>query len=222
MRKSSLSLYWVLAALIAAPVSAADIPGKTSVAVRAGTLGMGVELGYTLPVANLSARIGWNGYGYDRRDSIEGIDYDLELDLSSVVALVDWRPWGQVTHFTAGVVLNGNEIGAVSQNSATYTVGGTTYSAADVGNLSGNVTFDRVVPYAGLGWNLPIAPKTALTFELGVVFQGAPELSLVADGLLANDPAFQAELDAETAQFVKDIEDYEYYPVVVVGLSRRF
>ncbi len=117
MRKRPLSLLF-FAAVLAAPAFAADLPGKTSVALRASTLGMGVELGYTLPVANLSARIGWNGYGYDSSDTIEGIDYDLELDLSSVIAMVDWRPWGQVTHFTAGLVSNGNDFGARNQASA--------------------------------------------------------------------------------------------------------
>lgn len=213
---------FIITGALATPALASDVPGKTSIALRAGTLGMGVELAHTLPVVNLTARIAWNGYGYETDDTIDDIDYDLSLDLGSVLAMIDWRPWGSVTHFTAGVVFNGNEIGAASRADASYTIGGMTYAAADVGNLTGKATFDSVVPYAGLGWRMPVAPKTSLNLELGVVFQGSPALTLVADGPIASDPLFQAELDSEVAQFQEDIEDYKYYPVVVLGIARRF
>ncbi|MBT8135988.1 MAG: hypothetical protein KJO54_03135 [Gammaproteobacteria bacterium] len=211
-----------LAAAATLPAMAADVPGKTSFALRASTLGFGAELAHTLPIANLTGRVAWNGYTYETSDTIEGVAYDVELDLSSITALVDWRPWGTVTHFTAGLVFNSNEFGALGQPAGTYTIGGMTFSATDVGNLTGRTTFDDVVPYAGLGWNIPIAPKTALSLELGVVFQGAPSVTLEADGLLATDPVFQAELEAERAEFEQDIKDYEYYPVLGIGVSRKF
>lgn len=200
----------------------ADVPGETSMALRASTLGFGIELAHELPVTNLSARLGWNGYTHDMNDTVEGIPYDMEFKLGSVVALLDWRPWGTLTHFTTGLVFNGNEILAASQVATSYTVGGVTYNAADVGNLSGKTTFDSVAPYAGLGWNVPIFLKTALKFELGVVMQGSPKVTLEADGPLASDPLFQDELAAETQQFQKDIEDYKFYPVIAVGVSRSF
>ena len=219
--RSLLSLV-IVAVAASSPAIASDLPGKTSLAVRASTLGLGVEIAHTLPLANLTGRLAWNGYTYDTSDTIEGVPYEVELDLSSITALVDWRPWGTMTHFTGGLVFNGNEIGATGQASATYDIGGMTYAAADVGNLSGRTTFDDVVPYAGVGWNIPIAPKTAFSIELGIVFQGAPSVTLEADGLLATDPVFQDELEAERSEFEKDIEDYEYYPVVGIGISRRF
>lgn len=218
--RSLLSLLLISATAFAPAL--ADIPGKTSVAVRASTLGLGIELSHELPVTNLSGRLGFNSYTHEMNQSIEGIPYDLDFELGSVVAMLDWKPWGTFTHFTAGLVFNGNQINARSQAAAMYTVGGMTYSAADVGNLSGTAKFDSVVPYAGLGWKLPIFPKTALTFELGLVMQGSPKISLEASGLLATDPVFQQELAAETAQFQNDIEDYKYYPVIALGLSRRF
>lgn len=204
------------------PALAVDVPGKTSLALRASTLGFGAEVAHTLPVANLTGRLAWNGYTYDTSDTIEGVPYDIELDLGSITALVDWRPWGTVTHFTAGLVFNSNEIGAAGTATGTYDIGGMTFDAADVGRLTGKTTFDDVVPYVGLGWNVPVAPKTALSIELGVVFQGAPSVTLEADGLLATDPVFQAELEAERAEFESDIEGYEYYPVIGIGLRRSF
>ena len=212
----------LLLSVVTAPAFSGDLPGKSSFALRVSTLGIGAELAHTLPVANLTGRVAWNGYTHDTTDTIDGIPYDVELDLSSVTALVDWRPWGQMTHLTAGLVFNSNRFNTVGTATGTYTIGGMEFSAADVGSLTGKASFDDVVPYVGLGWNVPVMPKTALTFELGVVFQGAPQLSLTADGLLADDPVFQAELASEQAEFQKDIEDYEYYPVIALGLRRRF
>ena len=208
---------------LAFPAQAADLPGKSGVTVSAGTLGIGVEFAHTLPVANLTGRVAWNGFNYDYDDSIDGIDYELGLELSSVTALVDWRPWGKAMHLTAGVVFNGNEIGATSAAAQSYEIGGQTFTADQVGTLRGNVSFDDdVVPYFGLGWNIPVAPKTALSLEMGVVFQGSPKLSLSADGALADDPLFQAELAAEEAEFQDDISNLEYYPVIALGVQRRF
>ncbi len=212
----------LLTSLVCLPAFAADLPGKTGFALRVSTLGLGAEVSRTLPVANLTGRLAWHAYTYETDDSIQGIPYDVELDLDSVTALIDWRPWGQVTHLTAGIVFNNNQFNASGTATGTYTIGGMSFAAADVGALRGTTTFDDVVPYAGLGWNIPLAPKTSLTMELGVVFQGSAKVALTADGLLAADPVFQQELEDERAQFEDDIKDYEYYPVVAIGLQRRF
>lgn len=211
-----------LLACAAAPVCAADMPGKTSFTVSAGTLGIGLEIAHTLPVVNLTGRLAWNGFSYDYSDTVDGIRYEAELDLNNVTALVDWRPWGKFTHFTAGLVYNNNAIAFSGAPAASYTIGSMSFAADQVGRLSGDVTFDKLVPYAGLGWNIPVAPRTALSLELGVVFQGEPQLSLQADGVLAADPIFQSELEREQADAQRDLSQFEYYPVVSLGLQRRF
>ncbi|MBT8132421.1 MAG: hypothetical protein KJO35_09145 [Gammaproteobacteria bacterium] len=211
-----------LAALTTVPAIAADLPGKSSFALRASTLGFGAEFAHTLPIANLTGRINWNGYNHEMNDTIEGIPYKAELDLSSVSALLDWRPWGQLTHLSVGLVFNGNEVNAVGDATGSYTIGDMSFAASDVGNLVANASFDEVAPYAGLGWNFTIMPNTALALEVGVVFQGSPKVTFVADGPLASDPTFQSELLAEQSQFQNDVDDLKYYPVIALGLLRRF
>ncbi len=204
------------------PALAADLPGKSGITVSAGTLGVGLEIAHTLPVANLTGRLAWNGFNYDYDDSIDGVDYELGLELGSVTALLDWRPWGRAMHFTAGLVFNDNAIDVVAAPAASYAIGGQTFDADQVGNLRGNVGFDDLVPYLGFGWNVPVAPKTALSLELGVVFQGSPQLTLTADGTLSGETLFQGELAAEQAKFQDDIGKYEYFPVIALGVQRRF
>lgn len=211
------------AATLLPALAAADVlPGKTGVSARIGTLGLGVEASRTIPVANLTARLGYNTFTYDYDDSIDGIDYDLELDLQSVSALVDWRPWGRLTHFTAGVLYNLNEVVAFSDPTGSITIGEIVFPGDDVGTLNGTVEFDDFAPYLGVGWNVPLAPSFLLSLELGVVLQGSPRVSLTADGDLADEPQFQEQLEAERAAFEEDIEDFEYYPVLSLGFVKRF
>lgn len=208
--------------LLAVPAYAVDLPGKSGVTVSAGTLGVGIEIAHTLPLANLTGRLAWNGYSYSYDDAIDGVEYELDLDLNTVTALLDWRPWGQLTHFTAGLVYNNNGIDFVGAPAASYQIGNLNLPATEVGRLTGTVGFDELVPYLGLGWNIPVAPKTALSLELGVMFQGAPQLALSADGPAASDPTFQAELERERQAAQQELDNYEYYPVVALGIQRRF
>ena len=74
--------------LLATPaVHAAD----WGIAARAGTLGLGVDLGRSLtPFFN--ARIGVNAYDYDMDFESDDVDYEGELELESAHALLDFHP----------------------------------------------------------------------------------------------------------------------------------
>lgn len=190
-------------------------------ALKIGTLGFGVEVSKSMPL-NFSGRLGVNGFSYDHDDSYSGIEYDAELKLASVSALVDWRPFGNVFRVAAGALYNGNEIKANNQQSGSYNIGNATFTAAEVGNLVGKVEFDKIAPYLGLGLNVPVAPTFAMTFDFGVVLQGSPKASLTSDGNLSGDPFFQAELARELDEFQQDLDDFEYYPVLAVGFRKNF
>jgi len=106
----------------------------------------------------------------------------------------------------------------------TYDINGVSYSAAQVGNLRGNVDFNSIAPYLGIGWGNPFGSGGNWSFscDLGVVFQGSPNVSLAADGQFADDPAFQANLEAERRDLEDELDSYKYYPVVSLGVTYRF
>src|SRR5690606_15947476 len=79
--------------------------------------------------------------------------------------------------------------------------------------------FDDVAPYAGIGFDFGLFGKVGLNLDLGVLFQGAPAVALSADGLLANDPDFQASLAAEQAELEDEVDDYKAYPVASLTLT---
>lgn len=207
-----------LFASLAVPAAADD---DFWIGAKAGTLGLGLEATWR-PVPYLDVRAGFNTFSYDDERSEAGVDYDVELDLSSFYATANLRVPLSPFRGTVGIFSNGNEANLVSRDSTTFDIGGQTFTAADVGTLRGDVGFESVAPYAGVGLDFRFLDRVGLHFDVGVLFQGTPELTLVADGPIASDPLFQAELEAERAELQEELDDFEFYPVVSVGLSVNF
>lgn len=191
------------------------------IGAKAGTLGLGLE-GTWQALPYLDIRAGFNTYSYDDEQSEAGIDYDVELDLTTFYATANLRAPLTPFRATVGIFSNSNELSLASRDAATFDIGGQTFSAADVGTLRGDVGFDSVAPYAGVGLDFRFADRIGLHIDAGVLFQGSPELNLQADGPIASDPIFQAELEAERAELQEELDDFELYPVVSIGLSVNF
>jgi hypothetical protein len=214
-------------AVVCAAVSlvALSVPAQADddfwVGAKAGTLGLGLEATWR-PVPYLDVRGGFNTFSYDDTRTESGVEYDGELDLSTFYATANLRVPLSPFRATVGIFSNGNEINLVSTDAQQFSIGDQTFNAADVGTLRGDVTFDSVAPYAGVGLDFRIFNTLGLHFDAGVLFQGEPQLALDASGPLVSDPAFQAELERERAEVQSELEDFEYYPVVSVGLSVNF
>lgn len=191
------------------------------IGAKAGTLGLGLE-GTWRPVPYLDFRAGFNTFSMDDERSEAGIDYDVDLDLSTFYATANLRAPLTPFRATVGVFSNSNEVALASRDSSSFTIGSTTFTGDEVGTLRGDVGFDSIAPYAGVGLDFRFIDRIGLHFDAGVLFQGTPELALNADGAIASDPTFQAELEAERAELQDELDDFELYPVVSVGLSVNF
>lgn len=218
MNKSKL-LGLALLGLALAPQAVAD--DNLWFGVKAGTLGLGVEASWR-PVPYLDVRAGANGFTFDANGTESGIDYDGDAELRTLYATANLRVPLSPFRVTAGLFANGNQLTLRSRDAASYQIGGMTYAAADVGSLTAKADFDSVAPYAGVGLDFRIFDTLGLHFDLGVLVQGSPSMSLSADGPLASNAQFLAELEAERQELEREVEDYEYYPVVSVGLSFNF
>ncbi len=206
---------------------------NASVAVRVGTLGVGVEAGI-LAVPNVALRLGYSGYSYSHTQTSKDVTYDGKLKLSSVSALADVYPSKSGTfHLTAGLVFNSNTITAtgkpnITNGAQTYTLNGMTFNASDVGTLDGRASFSKTAPYLGLGFGKPSGSSPVqFLFDIGVVFQGKPRLSLARNGGIAiTNPALSdqinAAINAQRDKTQSDLNKFQYYPVVSVGLAYRF
>jgi len=198
---------------------------KLGATVKLGTLGLGAEVTVGLN-EKLNLRVGINGLTVEDivEDDAEGDEVDeitSELNLFTAGALLDFYPGPGSFRFTAGLLLNNNEITATADPNDVVEINETEYLVSDV---TGEVTFNAIAPYLGLGWGNAVADgRWHWAFDLGVMFQGAPDVSLAAT---ATDPALQAALDADIAIELEDFEDeveaFIVWPVLSMGASLHF
>lgn len=199
------STNWVIAILmlIAAPSHAG-----IGITVKGGSLGVGAEgtLGL-IPLVNL--RGGLSLLNIKHSLSAGDIDYDADLELKSAHILADLHPIPfRGFRLSGGLLYNANGLTLTKspprvdlfavELSPPIEVGGRTYQASDVGTLVNEVDFNTTVPYVGIGWGNAAASRFVIAVEVGVMFQGSPQVTSRATGPISTDPTFQQELRRET------------------------
>lgn len=209
-----------MAAVAALTLSQAHAEG--TIGGKVGTLGLGLEGSYQF-TDKWAVRGGFNQYDYDFEDDLDGVDFDGDLELRSITLLADYRPTAGGFRITGGAVFNENAIVAVADPAATYDIDDTIYTIEETGVLSADTEFDSVAPYLGLGYDWDVGERFLINFDLGVLFQGeaAVQFSSVG-GTLSTDATFLADLEAEERFAEDDLEDYDLYPVLSIGLSYSF
>jgi len=207
-----------LALVLSVPGARADI----GINPRLGTLGYGIELSAGVS-EKLSLGLGFNNASSKRQANTEGVDYEFDLRLRSAELLANYHPFAGAFRLRAGVLLNRNEFRMTGKpdGSQNYEFNGTPYTAAQVGSLTGKLSFKKSAPYLGLGLGNRPNGSWGLTFDLGAVYQGKPKLGLEATGAAAN-PTLAADLEAERQQAEKELESFKWYPVLQLGLYFRF
>jgi hypothetical protein len=160
-----------------------------SIGVTAGMLGLGLEYSYSFS-ERLAIRGGINGssYSFDRTES--GIDYEFDINWKSASVALDFYPNNGSLRLSTGLLKNDNSLSSRSSTSENVRVGGTTYKPTDIGTLRGAVGFGAVTPFISIGWDWSRNNRFGIAFDMGVVSQGSPTVSLSADGGLLGDPMF--------------------------------
>lgn len=153
---------------------------------KLGTFGLGAGVGYAID-RQLAVRLGINGESEFKDDrTLEGVEYELKRkQRNAVEALVDWYPLAGSGFRVSGGLLFANpetRLEGKRDNRGGYTINGTRYSAAEVGDLTGKVEHNRVAPYLGLGWESSPAWQPGWRFisDLGVAYYGSRNPSLEA------------------------------------------
>lgn len=195
----------------------------TALTGRLGTLGGGLELTRSLS-ETVNARVGVNFFTYEYTGEESDIEYEFDLNLFSASALLDWHPFGGVFRLSGGLVLNNNELDSTARPLEITAIGDVDYTPEEIGTLTGNIDFNNLAPYAGIGLGNAVAgdKKWGVVLDIGVMFQGTPDASLAADGLLSTDPAFLAELAKEEKDLQDELDTFKYYPVISFGITYRF
>jgi hypothetical protein len=209
----------LLLVLLASATASAD--NDFGLGVKAGTLGLGLEASWQ-PLPYLEVRVGANSFDYDDDGSQAGIDYDATLSLESIYGTANFHFPVSPMRITAGVYSNGNELLLLNDEGQDLNIGGIVYPGAGIGTLSSTTSFASTSPYLGIGFDFTLAGKVGMNLDLGVLWQGDPEVTLDASGALSTDPGFQASLEAERQDLEDEASDFKAWPVISLGFVYKF
>jgi hypothetical protein len=185
--------------------------------------GLGLEaIGALSPRFGLRAAVGFPST-LAVEEEATATTYDVERPIGTSSLRFDWAPWAGRFRLTGGLSFPRNPIDLKAQPADTYDVGGVVYDAAAVGTLQGTASVWRVAPYVGVGWGRPVLGRHRFGFgvDVGVAFQGPPEVSLTATGPIAGDPAFQTNLARETQDVADALHGWRVFPVVSLAVTCR-
>ncbi len=235
MEKRYLGIFCGLLLAGAQPALAEE--GRVAMGIRGGTLGGGIELGVGLTdTVTLRAEANYLKFSFD--STISNIDYEMEPEFANGALLLDWYPFAGVFKLTGGLFYNGNEIKLTGSPRRDTYLSGFEIPAqyahleylADTVRVHGTVEFNTFAPYLGIGWNSnrERAPGWGIALELGVLFQGAPNVTSLSAtaaeplGSYASHPAVLQALEEERLAIEDDLESYQYYPVASLTLNYTF
>lgn len=190
--------------------------------VTAGSLGVGPEAGYRASKL-FGARVSASFLDVSHDFEVDDINYNGKVKLESYGAMLDLYPFQGGLRFSGGFRIDKNRVNLAATPTTNVTVGDVTYTPAQVGTLSGQVDADEFVPVLTVGYAGGLTKGLKFGIDAGVMFQGKPSAqNLRATGSLASNATFQAELEKERQKVNRDMEDYQYYPVVQLSLFYAF
>ncbi len=205
-------------------LSATAAHAGTGVSARVGTLGLGVDVTQSLlPMVN--ARLGFSYFTFSYSTTTDGIDYDYDLNLGSGQLLLDYHPIPLMGfRLSGGTLINGNNLDmAANLPDIEIPIGDETYTASEVGTLTGDIDLNTFAPYLGIGWGNAASSRISINTDLGVVFQGSPSVTLHSvNGTLSDTQQFKDALEQERQSIEDDLDVYKYYPVFSIGIGVKF
>jgi hypothetical protein len=215
-----------IAALVLAGAFAATSASAQNLAlgVNVGTPGLGVQA--TAQLSDLVVLRGaLDGMSLSRDEDYSDIAYDGKAKLMTGGLFVDLHPGGGAFFVSGGGYAGKRKIDLRAQPTANVEIGGATFTPAQVGRIDGEAKLSNLQPFLGVGFDNTYVGDRSWGFRAlaGVAFSKSPKVTLTSSGgTLSADPTFQARLRAEEAEARDDAEDFKYFPVLQLGVTRRF
>ncbi|MGB0893715.1 MAG: hypothetical protein ACPGUD_04850 [Parashewanella sp.] len=199
-----------------------------AIGIKGGATGAGIE--YITNVSDqINIRLGVNGFNYDKEFEKNGINYDGRIELRSASLAFDYHPWNSGFRLSIGAYYNGNKVNANAKAiNGEFIFNGDVYKVEDVGSATGDIDFNEFAPYLSIGWaSAPLQDAGwAFTAEAGAFYHGKPEIQFnVTCGAklsTAQCSRLIGDIRVEQDKLQQDINDYEWFPVVTIGLQYKF
>jgi hypothetical protein len=229
MSSPSLPLRFALASLVLVSLlTSGRAAAEVAVGIHAGTLGIGPQV--AVPLGDRSAaRLVAGLYSHETTYDETGIEYDAEAELRSALLLLDFHPGGGAFRLTVGGGWNGTglDVSAPVEELLRREVPDLPPLPLDAGTVHGRAEGQTLVPYAGLGFGGSPRGRGrwGVSFDLGAVYHGEPEVELGTSLPFSLPAQVQRELDRiaadEEARLEEELRDYAWLPVVALGITFR-
>jgi hypothetical protein len=219
-----MKIYLTALAAVCALASSPAAAQNMAVGVNVGTPGVGVQAAAKIGDM-VVLRGALDGLSVSHDEDYSDVAYDGKAKLLTGGLFADLHPGGGAFFLSGGAYVGKRKINLRAQPTAAVDIGGQTFTPAQVGRLDGEAKLSNFEPFVGLGFDNTFVGDRNWGFRAlaGVAFSKRPQVELTASGgTLSSDPDFQARLRAEEADARHDAKDFKYFPVVQVGLTRRF
>jgi hypothetical protein len=221
MKTSIIAHAAACATLAAAPAASAQ---DRAIGVSLGTPGIGVQASAKVS-DNLVLRGAIDGMSLSRDEDYSDIEYNGKAKLMTGGVFADLHPGGGAFLISGGAYIGKRKIELDAAPTTSVDIGGQTFTPAQVGRIKGEAKLSNFQPFLGLGVDNTFTGDRSWGFRalVGVSFSKRPDVNLSASGgTLSNDPTLQSRLRIEEAEAQDDAKNFRYFPVVQVGLTRRF
>ena len=204
--------------ILMAALAATGSAQAAGVGVRAGTTGLGVDFGWDV-APTLGGRVGISGGQFSTDVDTSEVRYDAKAKLANLNLFLDWSPLGPF-RLTGGFIATSNKVDLNGQP----TSGGSGIPAG--ASLTGTVKPERdFAPYLGVGYGNVWTAGVNFYFDVGIMFQGTPQVSLNLDcgtASAAQCAAAQGQVAAEQQRVQDEVKRFKYYPVLNLGITIGF
>ena len=203
-----------------------------AVITNASTLGLGGSIVAKIR-PQLNARVGVNAFGFALDYEETRGSYDADVNLLNVATAIDYYPFKKSGFYTSlGVVYANNNADGVAQASSIFDVevAGLDITADELLDVNADLeTSNNFAPYLGIGWGNPVSSNLGFWANVGVMFPGSPEIELspnykVDRNLLSAEvqQEIQDSLLEEEEAIKEDLDRFDIYPIISIGLSYSF
>ncbi|CAN5770646.1 hypothetical protein BH23GEM10_BH23GEM10_18220 [soil metagenome] len=210
----------MLAAAAVAALPALLHAQSPGIAMRAGTLGIGVEAGIGV-ISRFGVRAGYSVMPIRYETSYSGHQYTVQPTSPLKNIGIDYYPGIGDLRIGAGMLFISGPTELEGRFAGAFEIGGEPF----IGDARVRGEFDHgsSAPYVIMGFGHPTGGGMNLFLDLGLGYLGKPDLSLTASGTATQDPRFQGALERERQQAERDANEYfQLLPIFSFGFRYGF
>ncbi len=221
----------LISAVVAVLIPLAATAHGTAVDLGAGTLGASLSVSQAID-PNTALRATFGTFDISRNERFNNVVIDVLTNLrlterfrvQSAGLYLD-RSLRSGLHLSAGAVLNGNHIAAVSVPAdSSIVINNYVYSAAAAGQIFTDVSWMPVSPYVGFGFAPRSTDRRRVGFvgQFGVYYQGRANVRFDSNGIIkANESNFIRYYNTLRDQLAQELSPVQIFPVIQLGIRLR-